>query len=195
MLDGFDHGWSEAAATRGPGTEATAALKIDPMFWQTWWFYGCVALALCLALVAVYRFLMRRLAGYLNMRFETRIARELRVAVDSLPEDSPAKRSLDGVLQLMRRVIDEGRNTLQGLCSSYGSTVDLEQSFSSIPNEIGADKKIPFRVLRCTGMRERADRIGAQFHVWSSAAGGTEVQLSVPAHTAFQAQTERAIHE
>jgi signal transduction histidine kinase len=35
-------------------------------------------------------------------------------------------------------------------------------------------------------MRERADRIGAKFHVFSRASSGTEIQLSVPAHLAFQ---------
>jgi signal transduction histidine kinase len=37
-----------------------------------------------------------------------------------------------------------------------------------------------------TGMRERADRIGAEFHVWSSAGSGTEVELSIPGRVAFQ---------
>jgi signal transduction histidine kinase len=36
-----------------------------------------------------------------------------------------------------------------------------------------------------SGMRERADQIGGQFHVWSSAAAGTEIELSVPSHVAF----------
>jgi signal transduction histidine kinase len=36
-----------------------------------------------------------------------------------------------------------------------------------------------------TGMRERADRIGAGFKVWSSADSGTEVELSVPGRVAF----------
>jgi signal transduction histidine kinase len=35
------------------------------------------------------------------------------------------------------------------------------------------------------GMRERAERIGGQLHVWSSATAGTEVVLSVPAHIAY----------
>src|SRR5262249_54484097 len=41
-----------------------------------------------------------------------------------------------------------------------------------------------------SGMRERAEQIGARFHVYSSAAAGTEVELSVPGHTAFQGQAE-----
>lgn len=35
------------------------------------------------------------------------------------------------------------------------------------------------------GMRERAARIGAKFHVWSRPGAGTEVELRVPAATAF----------
>ena len=37
-----------------------------------------------------------------------------------------------------------------------------------------------------SGMRERAERIGARFHVFSKASAGTEVELSVPARVAFQ---------
>jgi ligand-binding sensor domain-containing protein/signal transduction histidine kinase len=36
-----------------------------------------------------------------------------------------------------------------------------------------------------SGMKERADRIGARFHVWSSASAGTEVELTVPGQVAF----------
>ena len=36
-----------------------------------------------------------------------------------------------------------------------------------------------------SGMRERADRIGARFKVWSSSGAGTEIELSVPARVAF----------
>jgi signal transduction histidine kinase len=39
------------------------------------------------------------------------------------------------------------------------------------------------------GMRERAARIGARFKVWSRAAGGTEVELSVPGDAAFQSNS------
>src|SRR5262249_45321519 len=35
------------------------------------------------------------------------------------------------------------------------------------------------------GMRERADRIGARFKVWSRASAGTEIELTVPGHVAF----------
>jgi hypothetical protein len=38
-------------------------------------------------------------------------------------------------------------------------------------------------------MRERAERIGARMKVWSRAAAGTEVELSVPSHVAFQSSS------
>ena len=41
------------------------------------------------------------------------------------------------------------------------------------------------------GMRERADRIGADFRVMSSAGSGTEVELSVPARVAFATEKRR----
>jgi len=43
------------------------------------------------------------------------------------------------------------------------------------------------------GMRERADRIGAQFHVMSSVFGGTEIELSIPGNVAFQGQSNRKL--
>lgn len=36
------------------------------------------------------------------------------------------------------------------------------------------------------GMRERAERIGAKLRLWSRVANGTEIELSVPNHIAFQ---------
>lgn len=40
------------------------------------------------------------------------------------------------------------------------------------------------------GVRERAERIGAQLEFWSDAGAGTEVQLSVPAAVAYEASRE-----
>jgi len=40
-----------------------------------------------------------------------------------------------------------------------------------------------------SGMRERADRIGARLKVWSNAGAGTEVEVSVPARVAFRSAT------
>jgi signal transduction histidine kinase len=44
-----------------------------------------------------------------------------------------------------------------------------------------------------SGMRERADRIGARFHVSSAPAAGTEVDLAIPSHVAFEDHRNYAI--
>jgi signal transduction histidine kinase len=44
-----------------------------------------------------------------------------------------------------------------------------------------------------SGMRERAQRIGAGFTVWSRPTAGTEVELSVPNHVAFQPHPSQAV--
>jgi len=261
--------------------EAAIGFEVDPVFWQTWWFRLSVVLACVLAILLLYRVRLHHLTGQLNVRFEerlaerTRIAQELHdtllqgflsasmqlhVAVDQLPEQSPAKSSLDRILKLMGRVIEEGRNAVRGLRSSQSGSLDLEQALSRIQQELAIDTDAGFRmivegrprplhpvlrdevyrisrealanafrhsrarkieiqleygfnrlriqvrddgcgidpeVLRMgrdghwglPGMRERAERIGAKLHVWSSAAAGTEVELSVPSHIAFQGQS------
>ena len=43
-----------------------------------------------------------------------------------------------------------------------------------------------------TGMRERAQRIGAQLDVWSRPGAGTEVDLSIPGSLAYRSSPARA---
>jgi signal transduction histidine kinase/ligand-binding sensor domain-containing protein len=258
--------------------DTAIGFEIDPVIWQTWWFRFSGVLTCILAFAAVYRFRLHELTRQLNVRFEerlaerTRIAQELHdtllqgflsasmqlhVAVDRLPVDSPAKPPLSRVLELMRQVIDEGRNAVRGLRSSQSGSLDLEQAFSTIQHELGIQEEIAFRIIvdgeprplhpvlrdevyrigrealvnafrhaRATsveveleyptnhfrilvrdnghgidpqvlqsgreghfglsGMRERAERIGARLRVWSRAEAGTEVELTVPGHIAFQ---------
>jgi signal transduction histidine kinase len=72
---------------------------------------------------------------------------QLHLAVDQLPADSPARSPLNRVLQLMGQVVEEGRNTLRGLRSSLENTHDLKSSFSRIPQELGNQQGIDFRVI------------------------------------------------
>jgi signal transduction histidine kinase len=184
--------------------------------------------------------------------------------VDSLPADSHAKPTLTRALQLIRQVIDEGRNAVRGLRSSGSVSLDLEQAFSQIPQEIlqRSGQAARFRVIvegqqqplhpllrddvyrigrealinafrhsrakhveievkyspnqlrllirddgcgiephilksgrdghfGLCGMRERAEQIGARLHVYSSPSAGTEIELTVPGHIAFQGQAVR----
>ena len=190
-------------------------------------------------------------------------AMQLDVAVDQLPANSPAKLRLSRVLELMRHVMEEGRNAIRGLRSSNSvsdsDSDDLGQAFSRIPQDLGIEVQIDFRVIvlgsarklhplirdevyhigrellvnafrhsraSCIeveleyapkrfrivvrddgcgidpqvlragreghwglpGMRERAERVGARLRVWSRAAAGTEVALSVPNSIAFESR-------
>jgi ligand-binding sensor domain-containing protein/signal transduction histidine kinase len=148
--------------------EAAIAFEVDPLFWQSWWFRISALLACILTIVALYRFRLRQLARQLNMRFDerlaerTRIAQELHdtllqgflsasmqlhVAVDSMPTESPAKASLSRIIQMMSRVIDEGRNAVRGLRSSPGGTRDLALAFSLIRQELAIPGETEFRVI------------------------------------------------
>ena len=184
-------------------------------------------------------------------------AMQLQVAVDQLPANSPAMLRVSRVLELMRHIMEEGRNAVRGLRSSNSDSDDLGQAFSRIPQDLGIEVQIDFRVIvlgsarklrplirdevyhigrellvnafrhsgtNCIeveleyapkrfrivvrddgcgidpqvlhagreghwglqGMRQRAERVGARLRVWSRAAAGTEVALSVPSSIAFE---------
>jgi signal transduction histidine kinase/ligand-binding sensor domain-containing protein len=262
--------------------EAALTFAVDPLFWQTWWFRLSLVVGSVACMLALYRIRMRQVTGRINMRFQerlaerTRIAQELHdtllqgflsasmqvhVAADSLPDDSKAKPVLTRALEMMRQVVEEGRNSVRGLRSSQSDSLDLEYAFSRIQRELVAGEhtggEIDFRVIvegerkplnpvlrdevyrigreallnafrhakaetiemkltyspkrfsvsvrddgrgidpailhsgrdghwGLSGMRERADRIGARLHVMSSPTAGTEVELYVPSHVAFQ---------
>ena len=191
-LEGEDEGWSRPVAERevtynnlGAGdyrfrvmasnsdglwnsAESDVAFKIEPAYWQTWWFRFSGLLVLVLAILLFVRLRMRALAARMNMRFEerlaerTRIAQELHdtllqgfmsasmqlhVADDRLPSDSPAKPLLGRVLQLMGRVMDEGRNTVRGLRSSDVVRQNLEEEFSHIQKDLAISTQSEFRVI------------------------------------------------
>ncbi len=260
--------------------ESDLQFQIAPQYWQTWWFRVVTALGCALVVLLMYRFRIRTLAAKLNLRFEerlaerTRIAQELHdtllqgflsasmqlhVADDRLPEDSPAKPLVQRALDLMTRVIDEGRNTVRGLRSSDIANQNLEEAFSRLQQELAPAGNAEFRMIvegiprpirpavrddiyhigrealancfrhsRATeivmeveysanflrimvrdngigidpdilrtgldghwglsGMRERAERIGARLRVLSRNDAGTEIELSIPGRIAFEPQ-------
>jgi signal transduction histidine kinase len=53
-------------------------------------------------------------------------------AVDQLPADSPSKNSLSRALRLIYRVIDEGRDALDGLRSRADAPTSLEKAFADV---------------------------------------------------------------
>jgi signal transduction histidine kinase/ligand-binding sensor domain-containing protein len=267
--------------------EAALAFQVEPLFWQTWWFELSIVAAILASILAIHRIHMRQFAKRINVRFQerlaerTRIAQELHdtllqgflsvsmqvhVATDRLPDDSAVKPTLNRALELMRQVIEEGRNAVRGLRSSQSASLDLEQAFSQIQEELSGvgqgSEQVDFRVIvdgerrplhpvlrdevyrigrealinafrhaqakkielelkyssrnlcmlvrdngcgidpavletgrdghwGLSGIRERADRIGAQLHVMSSASAGTEIELSVPGNVAYQGHSDR----
>jgi signal transduction histidine kinase len=72
---------------------------------------------------------------------------QLHVAVDQLPEDLPAKQRFGRVLELMRQVIEEGRNAVRGLRPVRSDPPDLEQTFSRIRQELAIQEQFGFRVI------------------------------------------------
>ena len=309
-LEGYDRAWGEPTTNReaaytnlSPGAyrfrviasnpdgvwtsqAASIAFRVDPLFWQSWWFEMSAVMLCAAAVFGLYRFRLRQMSNRLHLRFQerlaerTRIAQELHdtllqgflsasmhvhVAADGLPEDSSVKPALTRAQELMRQVIDEGRDAVRGLRSVQGDLFDLAQAFSRIQEELAGGLAPEdrgsggpgFRVIvegqpravhpllrdevyrigreclinafqhaharnieveiRFTpshlrilvrddgcgidpdtlrlgrdghfgliGMRERADRIGARFHVRSGVGAGTEVDLDIPGHLAFQ---------
>jgi signal transduction histidine kinase len=264
-------------------SELDLPVEITPQYWQTWWFRIAAGMLGALAVFLIYRLRIRTVAARMNMRFEerlaerTRIAQELHdtllqgflsasmqlhVADDRLPENSEAKPLVQRTLQLMTRVIDEGRNAVRGLRSSDVSDQNLEQAFSRLQQELSPASNAVFRVIvegaprqlrpiirddiyhigrealanSCrhsrasaieveieytvnlfrvivrdngiginadvlregreghwglSGMRERAERIGARLRVLSRDDAGTEMELSVPGSIAFASQPSK----
>jgi ligand-binding sensor domain-containing protein/signal transduction histidine kinase len=191
-LDGFDHDWSEPVVTRRAiytnlsprtyrfrvlasnsygqwnGSEAALSFRIEPAFWQIWWFQLSCLLALACVVWAAYRLRMRQMVKQLNVRFEERLAERMRIAqelhdtllqgllsasmqlhiaTDQVPENSPAKPLLNRVLQLVGQVVDEGRDALRGLRSSGRSSSHIEEALSRVPEEMALQQEISYRVI------------------------------------------------
>jgi signal transduction histidine kinase/ligand-binding sensor domain-containing protein len=261
-------------------SESVIPFEIERAYWQTWWFRIANVLVAAFAMLLFFRLRMLRLKKQMNIRFEerlaerTRIAQELHdtllqgflsasmqlhVADDQLAAESPAKPFVGRVLELMGRVIDEGRNAVRGLRSPDTRSENLEQAFSGLQQELEFARGSSFRVFAegearvlrpvigesvyrigreavtnafrhshaskievelqyapkylrllvrdngvgidqsvirtgldghwgLSGMRERAEEIGARLRVLSSPAAGTEVELSVPSRIAFESR-------
>ena len=261
------------------GVYATAVAQGGLPIWLRWWFPVMCAIAGFLVMVGFYRLRLHNATKTMNLRFEERLAERMRVAqelhdtllqgvisasmqldvaMDHLPPDSPVRPALRHIMQIMGQVVEEGRTTLRGLRSSTEEAHDMELAFLRVPEELGVDHKMAYRVLvegtalplravihdevysigrealvnafrhsgasgieveleytaerirvmvrdngcgikpeviragrdghwGLSGMRERAERIGARIKIMSGPSAGTEVELSVPAHVAFEA--------
>src|SRR6266404_5271346 len=66
--------------------------------------------------------------------------------VDQLPADLVAKPRFVALAKLMARVLEEGRFAVQGLRPPHEHLRSLGQAFAAVPNELGLDPAVGFRV-------------------------------------------------
>jgi signal transduction histidine kinase len=86
-------------------------------------------------------------------------------AVQQMPEDTPTKAALNRALQLMRRVIDEGRVALQGLRSSRVEPSSLEQALSDVADEFAADHGARLQIFVMGKPKTLKDTIQEQIYL------------------------------
>jgi signal transduction histidine kinase len=72
---------------------------------------------------------------------------QLHVAADIVPEQSPAKTRLRHILDLMGKVVEEGRHTVRGLRSMQQDLPNLQQALSHIVKELPDAGDVRFRVF------------------------------------------------
>src|SRR5260370_11429145 len=160
-------GWRKEGVWNEEG--ASLEFAILPAFYQTRTFLLlCAAAAACLVW-AGFRWRLRQVRSRLLLQFQERLAERTRIAqelhdtllqgflsasmqlhvvADHVPDESLDKPRLKRVLELMRSVIEEGRNAVKGLRSPEAdSQNDLEQALSRIRDELHAKEGIDFRVI------------------------------------------------
>jgi signal transduction histidine kinase/ligand-binding sensor domain-containing protein len=147
--------------------ETTVAFQVLPLFWQTPWFRISALLSLVLLCVVLHRMRLRHVTKQLSLRFEVRLAERNRIAQDlhdtllqgllgaslqlyaaakGVPAELPARQKLNSILELLRKVADDGRNAVKGLRSSEGDD-DLEGAFRNLPEKHLAPSSMNFRVV------------------------------------------------
>lgn len=169
----------EAQATTSGGTwtkdGASVSVTILPPFWSTWTFRIAVALLITWLLWRAHNYRLRRFSRQINIRFEERLAERsriaqelhdtllqsvvsasmhLHVAAKGLPDELPAKARIDHTLELMGRVVKEGRNTVRGLRSVLQDSPDLQDAFTRAIHEIPGSGHVKFRVLVYGSVRQ-----------------------------------------
>jgi signal transduction histidine kinase len=97
------------------------------------------------------------------------VSMRLQAAVDQLPADSEARAEFGNVVELMERVLEEGRLTVQGLRAPEEGCPSLGQALAGVPTQLGFASAAKFRVvvegqpreLR-SGLREDVYRISRE---------------------------------
>jgi signal transduction histidine kinase len=186
-LDGLDRTWSapttatEAGYSNlGPGSyrfhvaasnadgvwngaEAVIPFQVEPMFWQTVWFYIAVAFSCGVAILGLYRYRMRQL----SLRFEERlgererIARELhdtllqgfqgltlhfQAAMKQIPEREQARHTMEKALKCADEVLLEGRKRVRDLRAERVISNELPEMLAGYGKELAQGLPVAFKV-------------------------------------------------
>ena len=92
------------------------------------------------------RRVLQRLPGYTLLQGLMSASLQLAVANNQLPADAPAKPLVSRVYEMLRQLIQEGRNTVRGLRIRQLESDELERAISLIPRDIGADSQVEFKM-------------------------------------------------
>lgn len=181
-LEGFDHNWVDAGNTRtafytnlSPGgytfqviarngdgvwnnTGATVVMRIEPRFYQTWWFAGLMLLPLAAAAYGIYRWRVTRVEAQMESRFQAvlqernRIAREIHdtlaqgfagisvqleiVSRQLGSQAESARQHLDQARMLVRSSLAEARRSIWELRSQSSEIEDLASRLSKMAKQM-----------------------------------------------------------
>jgi signal transduction histidine kinase len=151
-----------------------------------------------------------------NLRATTRSLDDLPTAFKDVAEETPQGRKgtfktvVEGSFRKLHPLVQEesyciGREAIiNALTHSEGRNVEVEISYESRQFRLrvrddghGINQKILKEGGRpdhwgMQGMRERANKIGAELKIWSGHENGTEVELTVPGATAYQPASSRS---
>jgi ligand-binding sensor domain-containing protein/signal transduction histidine kinase len=174
---------ARAARTSWGQSEISLSIAVLPPWWATWWMRILYVLVVVLAAWWSYRIRLHQFLRQVRMRMEerinerTRIAQELHdtllqgmlsaslqlaVAEEGLEDTSPAKALVQRVSEMLRMMIGESRNTVQGLRTARGD--DLERAIAAIPRDLGEVGGLAVRVV-AEGQR-RSLRTGVSDEVY-----------------------------
>ncbi|MET0499840.1 MAG: two-component regulator propeller domain-containing protein [Steroidobacteraceae bacterium] len=159
----------QMAADRGawqmPGI--SLSLFILPPWWATWWFRTLCALLLAALTWSIVRMRVRYVARKITLEMEARNSERMRIAGDlhdtllqgllsaslqlSVVQDqiSPSAKArplLEHVSNLLRQLVQEGRNTVRGLRTWHFDSDDLERAIAAIPGDLRIQSAAQFRV-------------------------------------------------
>jgi signal transduction histidine kinase len=138
-----------------------------PPWWATWWFRSFYGVLLALVVWRAYQSRVSQVSQRVMIRMEERLAERTRIAQDlhdtllqgllsaslqlavantQLPAEAAAKPLVSRVYEMLRQLIEEGRNTVRGLRVRHLQSDEIERAISLIPRDIGADELTEFKM-------------------------------------------------